>query len=62
MNIWESFKNEKEAFGSKGMKINLGKTIMMVSGAEGEIPKSNIDPSGIIMWKESNGYLVIHKM
>ena len=35
-------------FESKGLKVNLGKTKVVVSGAEGEV-------SGIILWEVSNG-------
>ena len=35
----------KEAFESKGLKVNLGKTKVLVSGAEGDLSK--IDPCGI---------------
>ena len=31
----------------KGLKVNVGKTKMMVSGTEGEIALSKIDPCGI---------------
>ena len=31
----------------KGLKVNVGKTKMMVSGTEGEIRSSKIDPCGI---------------
>ena len=37
----------KEAFGSKGLKVNLGKTKVVVSGAEGKVTVSKIDPCGI---------------
>ena len=31
----------------KGLKVNVGKTKMMVSGTEGEITSSKIDPCGV---------------
>ena len=37
----------KEAFESKGLKVNLGKTKVLVSGAEGEVTVSKRDPCGI---------------
>ena len=37
----------KSAFESKGMKVNIGKTRMMVSGTEGEVVKSRVDPCGV---------------
>ena len=37
----------KEAFESKGLKVNLGKTKVVVSGAEGEVSVSKVDPRGI---------------
>ena len=43
----EKFWKWKEAFESKGLKVNLGKTKVLVSGAEGEITVSKIDPCGI---------------
>ena len=45
--LQEKFRKWKEAFESKGMKVNLGKTKMMVSGSEGERLNSKIDPCGI---------------
>ena len=43
----EKFWKWKEAFESKGPKVNLGKTKVVVSGAEGEVTVSKIDPCGI---------------
>ena len=43
----EKFWKWKEAFESKGLKVNLGKTKVLVSGAEGEKTVSKIDPCGI---------------
>ena len=40
----EKFWKWKEAFESKGLKMNLGKTTVLVSGAEGEVTVSKIDP------------------
>ena len=37
----------KEAFESKGLKVNLRKAKVVVSGAEGEVTVSKIDPCGI---------------
>ena len=43
----EKFWKWKEAFESRGLKVNLGKTKVVVSGAEGEVTVSKIDPCGI---------------
>ena len=43
----EKFWKWKEAFKSKGLKVNLGKTKVVVSGAESEVTVSKIDPCGI---------------
>ena len=43
----EKFWKWKEALESKGLKVNLGKTKMMVSGTGGEILESKIDPCGM---------------
>ena len=37
----------RDALETKGMKVIIGKTKMMVSGAEGEIARSKVDPCGI---------------
>ena len=36
----------KEAFESKGLKVNLGKTKMVVSGAEGVVYVRKVNPCG----------------
>ena len=43
----EKFWKWKETFKSKGLKENLGKTKVVVSGAEGELSVSKVDPCGI---------------
>ena len=43
----EKFWKRKEAFESKGLKMNLGKTKVVVTGAEGEVNVSKVDPCGI---------------
>ena len=43
----EKFWKRKEAFESKGLKMNLGKTYLVVSAAEGEVFVSKVDPCGI---------------
>ena len=43
----EKFWKWKEAFESKGLKVNIGKTKVVVSGAEAEVTVSKIDPCGI---------------
>ena len=41
------FCNCKSALESKGLKVNTRKTKLMVSGSEGELFKSKIDPCGV---------------
>ena len=43
----ENFDEWREAFESKGMRVNLGKTKLMVSGMEEEAFDSKIDPCGV---------------
>ena len=43
----EKFWKWKEAFESKGLNVNLGKTKVVVSGAEDEVSVSKVDPCGI---------------
>ena len=43
----ERFQRWRGALESKGIKVNIRKTKMMVSGAEGEIVRSKVDPCGI---------------
>ena len=43
-NLKEKFLESKEAFESKGFKVNLKKTKLMVSGSKGKILKSIVDP------------------
>ena len=45
--LGEKFWKWKEAFESKGLKVNLEQTKVVVSGAEGEVTVSKIDPCGI---------------
>ena len=42
----EKFRKWKGAFESKGMRVNISKTKMMVNGLEGEKTISKIDPCG----------------
>ena len=44
-NLRERFQRWKSAMEDKGLKVNVGKSKMMVSGTEGEIVFSKIDPS-----------------
>ena len=46
--VREKFWKWKEAFESKGLKVNLGKTEVLVSAAEDEITVSKIDPCGFV--------------
>ena len=55
----EKFWKWKEAFESKGLKVNLGKTKVVVSGAEGEVTLSKVDPCGIC-GKEVMANSVLH--
>ena len=48
----EKFWIWKEAFESKGLKVNLGKTKVVVSGAEGEVTVSKVDSCGIFVGSE----------
>ena len=43
----ERFCNWKDALESKGLKVNTRKTKVMLSGLEGELFKSKIDPYGV---------------
>ena len=43
----ERFWNWKDALESKGLKVNTRKTKLMVSGSEGKLYKSKIDPCGV---------------
>ena len=43
----KNFDELREAFESKGMRVNLGKTKLMVSGMEEETLDSKIDPCGV---------------
>ena len=43
----ENFDEWREAFESKGMRVNLGKAKLMVSGMEEETFDSKIDPCGV---------------
>ena len=43
-NLKEKFLKWKETFESKGLKVNLKKTKVMVSGSKGEVLKSKVDP------------------
>ena len=43
----ERFWNWKDALESKGLKVNIRKTKLMVSGSKGELFKSKIDPCGV---------------
>ena len=43
-NLKEKFLKWQEAFESKGLKVNLKKTKVMVSGSKGEVLKSKVDP------------------
>ena len=43
-NLKEKFLKWKEAFESKGLKVNFKKTKVMVSGSKGEVLNSKVDP------------------
>ena len=57
-NLGEKFQKWKEAFESKGMKVNIGKTKMMVSDSEGEVLKSKIDPCGVCGNRVMSNYVL----
>ena len=44
----ERFQRWRHALESKGLRINIRKTKMMASGAEGEVVRSRVDPCGIV--------------
>ena len=48
----EKFWKWKEVFESQGLKVNLGKTKVVVSGAEIEVSVSKVDPYGIFCEKQ----------
>ena len=41
------FQKWREAFEIKGLRVSLKKTKVMVSGCEGELSKTKIDPCGV---------------
>ena len=43
----DKFQKWRSALEGKGLKVNVGKTKMMVSGTEAEIALSKIDPCGL---------------
>ena len=43
-NLKEKFLKWKKAFESKGLKVKLKKTKVIVSGSKGEVLKSKVDP------------------
>ena len=45
--LQEKFQRWRRALECKGLKVNVGKTKMMVSGTGGEITSSEIDPCGV---------------
>ena len=58
----ERFCNWKDVLKSKGLRVGTRKQKVMVSGLEGEIFRSKIDPCGVL-WEESHGqFSVVHKM
>ena len=46
------FQKWREAFETKGLRVNLKKTKVMVSGCEGELARSKIDPCDVHAKKE----------
>ena len=58
----ERFWKWNDTLGSNGLKVNIRKTKLMVSGSEGEQFKSKIDPMWSL-WEESHDqFSVVHKM
>ena len=45
--LWERFQRWRKALDGKGLKVDVGKTKMMVSETEGEITSSKIGPCGV---------------
>ena len=43
----ENFNEWSKAFESKGMRVNIGKAKLMVSGMKGEMLESSIDSCGV---------------
>ena len=58
----EKFWKWKEAFESKGLKVNLGKTKVVVSGAEGDVTVSKVNPCGICGKQVMANSLIMSKM
>ena len=58
----ERFWNQKDALESKGLKVNIRKTKLMVSGSEGELFKSKIDPCGVCGRRVHGQFSVVNKM
>ena len=46
--LWDKFLKRKETYECKGLKINLGKAVVMVNGSITEygMSKSKVDPCG----------------
>ena len=42
-----TFQKCREAFETKGLRVNIKKTKVMVSGREGELARSKTDPCGV---------------
>ena len=54
-NLRKKFLKWKEAFESKGLKVDLKKTKVMVSGSKQEIFRSKVDPSDkCSKWAKAN--------
>ena len=45
--LWAGFQRWRSALEGKGLKVNIGKTKMMVSGAENAVALSKMKPRGI---------------
>ena len=45
--LWARFQRWRSAVEGEGLKVNIGKTKMMVSGAENAIALSKMKPRGI---------------
>ena len=47
--LWDKFFKWKDAFESKGLKVNFGKTKVMVGGGitQGGLSESKVDPCGV---------------
>jgi len=58
----ENFDQYKRAFESKGMKVNLEKMKLMVSGIDEETPNGKVDPCGVCGKKNHGKFGIMYNM